>query len=113
MEEILENKDLEAYVSFGFVLNGQIGDLFKLRHFINGTLQTRVLQELSPTITLSDKTLKSLVISQSRVIYHTFSRNPLFLVGYNDLSEEKKNKLKEVKRDDKKDKATTRNYRHR
>jgi hypothetical protein len=73
MEEKLEGKDLEANVSFAFVLNGHIGDFFKLRHFI-------VEQ-----------------VKQSRVVYQTFSRNPLFLVGWNDLTEEKKSKMKEVK----------------
>lgn len=79
MEEKLEDKDLAAYVSFAFVLNGQIGDFFKLRHFIAEALKN------------------------SRVIYHTFSRNPLFLVGWNDLCEEKKAKIKEVKKDGQKE----------
>jgi hypothetical protein len=78
MEEVLKDKDLEAHVSFAFVLNGQIGDFFKLRHFVAEQL------------------------NQSRLIYQTFSRNPLFLVGWNDLSEEKKMKIKEVKRDEEK-----------
>ena len=76
MEKQLEKKDLEAYVSFGFILNGQIGDFFKLRHFIQDE------------------------VKKSRVIYHTFSRNPLFLVNWNDLSEEKKTKIKEGEKTD-------------
>ena len=81
MEEKLQDKDLEAYVSYAFVLNGQIGDFFRLRHFIAEQ------------------------ISNSRVIYHTFSRNPLFLVGWNDLSEEKKSKIKEVKKNERKEES--------
>jgi len=76
MENKLKGKDLEAYVSFGFVLNGQIGDFFKLRHFVEEQL------------------------GKSRLVYHTFSRNPLFLVNWNDLSEEKKATIKEVEKQD-------------
>jgi len=57
-------------------LNGQIGDFFKLRHFVQEQL------------------------GKSRLIYHTFSQNPLFLVNWNDLSEEKKVKIKEVEKQD-------------
>lgn len=79
MEKKLEEKDLEAYVSFGFVLNGQIGDFFKLRHFVQDQLQ------------------------KSRLVYHTFSRNPLFLVNWNDLSQEKQDKIKEGEKDEQKE----------
>ena len=80
MEKELKDKDLEAYVSFAFVLNGQIGDFFKLRHFVEDNLKN------------------------SRVIYHTFSRNPLFVTNWNDLSEEKKAKIKEGEKDESKPK---------
>jgi hypothetical protein len=76
MERQLKGKDLEAYMSFGFVVNGQIGDFFKLRHFVEEQL------------------------AKSRLIYQTLSKNPLFLVNWNDLSEEKKATIKEVEKPD-------------
>jgi len=81
MEKKLEERDLEAYVSYGFVLNGQIGDFFKLRHFVQEQLK------------------------KSRLVYHTFSRNPLFLVNWNDLNDQKQGKIKEGEKENEQEKA--------
>jgi len=78
MEKSLQDKDLEAKVSYGFVFDGYIGDFFKIRKYAETEL------------------------ANSRVVFSQFGKNAYFLVNYNDLSEEKKLK---IKRDKEKKKA--------
>jgi hypothetical protein len=75
MEKTLkvEPKDLEAQVSFCFVLDGHIGDFFKLRQYIVAELK------------------------KSRLIFNQFSRNAYFAVHWHDLSPEKQLSIKRAK----------------
>ena len=80
MEKIarIEPKDLEAQVSYCFVLDGHIGDFFKLRQYIAENLK------------------------QSRLVFNQFSRNAYFAVHWHDLSQEKQLNIKQAKEKPKK-----------
>lgn len=56
-------------MSYGFVFYGPIGEFFKMRRLIGDELK------------------------DSRLVFQTFSRNPQFLVPWNDLTKEKQEDL--------------------
>lgn len=67
-EARVKKQDLQAKLSIGVIINSQFGSLIKVREALN---------KLFP----------------DDFIYCTISGEPLYLVHYNDLSDEKKNKV--------------------
>ncbi len=72
---VLQDKDLEAKVSFCFIFEGFIGDFFKARKMLEENLKN------------------------SRRIFGQFGSQPYFAANWWDLTQEKQSKIREGKKE--------------